>query len=226
VDSEIQKLKESGQIRIFMTQAGKMIMRNQEYARDILDLIANLDPADKVGKSLAKFLKWSTCNQTSILRDRLLSGVLHVEKATSHSRTSGSGSENGNGNARKRAIGVEEDIEESNLSLLEEDINNIVRAGFLLHRRDAENAIAFFFHHPKIGVTVQTCISMRSQILSILNKVRFKEMQEKKIAKSKLAFEKNLSMDLKFYLEDLLGSGKITFIRQPSTGERIWRIPN
>ncbi len=105
------------------------------------------------------------------------------------------------------------------------DVQGIVdaatRAGFLLPRRDIENA--YWISHPFIGMLSRDLYKGRAELLRAISRSKYKELRENDLRKKKLKLSCKNGLGFEFVLRDLLGLGKIerfcipsgTFLRIP-----------
>lgn len=86
----------------------------------------------------------------------------------------------------------------------------LVRAGFLLPRRDVRlESDAFWLSHPRCGFMVTELRSGRSELLSVVSRSRYKEMREVELGRKPLKLSRPGGLGLAFHLADLLGVGKL-----------------
>ena len=198
VDAELLSLREGGVLRAFVIPSGTLLMKTQHYMADIDHFM----PSDaKCTHTTAAFRVWAAqCSATSVTRQRLLDG--HVREEPSSGGTPS--------NALSTAL------DDAGIKLL-------VDAGFLLHRRDTD-VQAFYFHHPRLGVTGAAISSMRKQLLAAVKRSRFKALSERQVAAAKLKRTNGfVPFTDQFHLKDLLGLGALKAVKTPK-GESIFRL--
>eukprot|EP00903_Cladosiphon_okamuranus_P016658 g15361.t1 len=100
--------------------------------------------------------------------------------------------------------------------------SKLIRAGFLLPRRDVGREEAYWFSMPQLGKVVTAITRGRKDIVAALKRTRYKEMRRAAMEKKNPA--KSTGLPLSFHVRDLLGLGMIqeldtpsgTFLRLPS----------
>ncbi len=93
-------------------------------------------------------------------------------------------------------------------------VHAAIRAGFLLPRRDIENA--YWISHPFIGMLSRDLYKGRAELLRAITRSKYKELRENDLRKKKLKFACKNGLGFEFLLRDLLGLGKIEQFSTPS----------
>lgn len=113
----------------------------------------------------------------------------------------------------------ESSIEHQELCLLlsiggkvkDEHISLIINAGLLTRQLIDPNM--YWFAIPNIGPVLKGLSQGRKELLSLLNRRRYKEMMLASLEKKRLRFS---LLDMRFHLRDLIGSGKLKTFQTPS----------
>ncbi|KAM0050895.1 putative non-specific serine/threonine protein kinase [Helianthus debilis subsp. tardiflorus] len=93
----------------------------------------------------------------------------------------------------------------------DEDISLLINAG-LLTRQLIESEM-YWFAIPNIGSVLKGLTQGRKELLSLLNRKKYKEMMLAILEKKRLRLS---PLDIRFHLRDLLGSGHLKTIQTPS----------
>ncbi len=100
-------------------------------------------------------------------------------------------------------------------------VDAAIRAGFLLPRRDIENA--YWISHPFIGMLSKDLYNGRAELLRAITRSKYKELRENDLRKKNLKLSGKNGLGFEFVLRDLLGLGKIERFSTPSGN--FLRIP-
>ncbi|CAM9370282.1 unnamed protein product [Choristocarpus tenellus] len=92
-------------------------------------------------------------------------------------------------------------------------LSELVRAGFLLPRRDVGHEEAYWFFFPKMGKFVTSVRHGRIEVLAALRRTQYKEMRRDSLEKRKLA---KSGLPLSFHIRDLLGLDLVRELDTPA----------
>ncbi|CAN1245108.1 Serine/threonine-protein kinase 19 [Linum grandiflorum] len=90
-------------------------------------------------------------------------------------------------------------------------ISLLINAGFLTRQLIDPNR--YWFTIPSIGVILKGISQGRKELLSLLNRRRYKEMMLALLEKKRLRMS---PLDIRFHLRDLIGSGHLKTVSTPS----------
>ncbi|KAK9057386.1 hypothetical protein SSX86_022221 [Deinandra increscens subsp. villosa] len=93
----------------------------------------------------------------------------------------------------------------------DEDISLLINAGLLT--RQLIDSDMYWFAIPNIGSVLKGITQGRKELLSLLNRKKYKEMMLALLEKKRLRLS---PLDIRFHLRDLLGSGHLKTIQTPS----------
>ncbi|KAI7742690.1 hypothetical protein M8C21_029858, partial [Ambrosia artemisiifolia] len=93
----------------------------------------------------------------------------------------------------------------------DEDISLLINAGLLT--RQLIDSEMYWFAIPNIGSVLKGITQGRKELLSLLNRKKYKEMMLAILEKKRLRLS---PLDMRFHLRDLLGSGHLKTIQTPS----------
>lgn len=93
----------------------------------------------------------------------------------------------------------------------DEDISLLINAGLLT--RQLIDPDMYWFAIPYIGSLLKGLTQGRKELLSLLNRKKYKEMMLALLEKKRLRFS---PLDIRFHLRDLLGSGHLKSVHTPS----------
>ncbi|MFS7902520.1 putative non-specific serine/threonine protein kinase [Helianthus anomalus] len=93
----------------------------------------------------------------------------------------------------------------------DEDISLLINAGLLT--RQLIDSEMYWFAIPNIGSVLKGLTQGRKELLSLLNRKKYKEMMLAILEKKSLRLS---PLDIRFHLRDLLGSGHLKTIQTPS----------
>ncbi|XP_048493578.1 uncharacterized protein LOC104894724 isoform X4 [Beta vulgaris subsp. vulgaris] len=93
----------------------------------------------------------------------------------------------------------------------DEQISLLVNAGILTRQLIDPNI--YWFAIPNIGSILKGISQGRKELLSFLNRRKFKEMMLSSLEKKRLRFS---SLDMRFHLRDLIGSGHLQTFQSPT----------
>ncbi|KAI3829767.1 hypothetical protein L1987_03895 [Smallanthus sonchifolius] len=93
----------------------------------------------------------------------------------------------------------------------DEDISLLINAGLLT--RQLIDSDVYWFAIPNIGSVLKALTQGRKELLSLLNRKKYKEMMLAILEKKRLRLS---PLDVRFHLRDLLGSGHLKTIQTPS----------
>ncbi|KAJ0956919.1 putative non-specific serine/threonine protein kinase [Helianthus annuus] len=93
----------------------------------------------------------------------------------------------------------------------DEDISLLINAGLLT--RQLIDSEMYWFAIPNIGSVLKGLTQGRKELLSLLNRKKYKEMMLAILEKKRLRLS---PLDIRFHLRDLLGSGHLKTIQVPS----------
>ncbi|KAK1428413.1 hypothetical protein QVD17_17246 [Tagetes erecta] len=93
----------------------------------------------------------------------------------------------------------------------DEDISLLINAGLLT--RQLIDSEMYWFVIPNIGSVLKGLTQGRKELLSLLNRKKYKEMMLSILEKKRLRLS---PLDIRFHLRDLLGSGHLKAIQTPS----------
>ncbi|KAD3338370.1 hypothetical protein R6Q59_026983 [Mikania micrantha] len=93
----------------------------------------------------------------------------------------------------------------------DEDISLLINAGLLT--RQLIDSDMYWFTIPNIGSVLKGITQGRKELLSLLNRKKYKEMMLAILEKKRLRLS---PLDMRFHLRDLLGSGHLKTIQTPS----------
>ncbi|XP_021982231.1 serine/threonine-protein kinase 19 isoform X3 [Helianthus annuus] len=93
----------------------------------------------------------------------------------------------------------------------DEDISLLINAGLLT--RQLIDSEMYWFAIPNIGSVLKGLTQGRKELLSLLNRKKYKEMMLAILEKKRLRLS---PLDIRFHLRDLLGSGHLKTIQTPS----------
>ncbi|CAM9130965.1 unnamed protein product [Ectocarpus sp. 12 AP-2014] len=133
---------------------------------------------------------------------------------------SGGGGGRGKGKERApdRKMGGDEEKDLRSLKQTEEEVvsltSKLIRAGFLLPRRDVGREEAYWFSMPQLGKVITSIARGRKDVLAALKRTRYKEMRRAALEKKNPA--KATGLPLSFHVRDLLGLGMIRELDTPS----------
>eukprot|EP00904_Undaria_pinnatifida_P004595 jgi/Undpi1/14136/HiC_scaffold_9.g03787.m1 len=124
-----------------------------------------------------------------------------------------------------RAEGMQEDEDDENeepdlwiLKRKREEvlslISKLIRAGFLLPRRDVAREEAYWFSMPQLGKVIASISRGRNAVVGALKRTRYKEMRRSALEAKNPA--KATGLPVSFHLRDLLGLGMIRELDTPS----------
>ncbi|CAM9582107.1 unnamed protein product, partial [Hapterophycus canaliculatus] len=100
--------------------------------------------------------------------------------------------------------------------------SKLVRAGFLLPRRDVGREEAYWFSMPQLGKVVLAISRGRKDVVGALKRTRYKEMRRAELEAKNPA--KSTGLPLSFHVRDLLGLGMIRETDTPSG--KFLRLPS
>ncbi|CAB1117281.1 unnamed protein product [Ectocarpus sp. CCAP 1310/34] len=120
--------------------------------------------------------------------------------------------------APDRKISGDEEKDLRSLKQTEEEVvsltSKLIRAGFLLPRRDVGREEAYWFSMPQLGKVITSIARGRKDVLAALKRTRYKEMRRAALEKKNPA--KATGLPLSFHVRDLLGLGLIRELDTPS----------
>ncbi|KAL8530262.1 hypothetical protein ACS0TY_007343 [Phlomoides rotata] len=93
----------------------------------------------------------------------------------------------------------------------EEHISQLITAGLLIRQLIDPNM--YWFSIPNIGSVLKGLSHGRKELLSFLNRRKYKEMMLVSLEKKRLQFS---PMDMRFHLRDLIGSGHLKTFQTPT----------
>ncbi|CAA0832185.1 Dolichyl-diphosphooligosaccharide--protein glycosyltransferase subunit 2 [Striga hermonthica] len=93
----------------------------------------------------------------------------------------------------------------------EEHISKLISAGLII--RQLIDPDMYWFSIPNIGSVLKGLSQGRKELLSILNRRKYKEMILASLEKKRLRLS---PLDMRFHLRDLIGSGRLKTIQSPS----------
>ncbi|KAG8641778.1 hypothetical protein MANES_12G033600v8 [Manihot esculenta] len=93
----------------------------------------------------------------------------------------------------------------------DDHISLLINAGLLTRQLIDPNV--FWFAVPNIGSVLKGLSQGRKELLSFLNRRRYKEIMLASLEKKRLRFS---PMDMRFHLRDLIGSGHLTTVNTPT----------
>ncbi|KAL7113110.1 hypothetical protein ACP275_04G043400 [Erythranthe tilingii] len=93
----------------------------------------------------------------------------------------------------------------------EEHISQLINAGLLIRQLIDQNM--YWFSIPNIGSVLKGLSQGRKEVLSFLNRRKYKEMMLVSLEKKRLRLS---PLDMRFHLRDLIGSGHLETIQTPS----------
>ncbi|XP_048337518.1 uncharacterized protein LOC107425768 isoform X2 [Ziziphus jujuba] len=93
----------------------------------------------------------------------------------------------------------------------DEHVSLLINAGLLTRQLIDPNM--YWFAIPNIGSVLKGLYQGRKEILSLLNRRRYKEMMLAPLEKKRLRFS---PLDMRFHLRDLIGSGHLKTIQTPT----------
>ncbi|KAL7151601.1 hypothetical protein ABFS83_04G042400 [Erythranthe nasuta] len=93
----------------------------------------------------------------------------------------------------------------------EEHISQLINAGLLIRQLIDQNM--YWFSIPNIGSVLKGLSQGRKEVLSILNRRKYKEMMLVSLEKKRLRLS---PLDMRFHVRDLIGSGHLKTIQTPS----------
>lgn len=93
----------------------------------------------------------------------------------------------------------------------EEHISQLINAGLLIRQLIDQNM--YWFSIPNIGSVLKGLSQGRKELLSLLSRRKYKEMMMTSLEMKRLRFS---SLDMRFHLRDLIGSGHLKTIQTPS----------
>ncbi|CAH9073768.1 unnamed protein product [Cuscuta europaea] len=93
----------------------------------------------------------------------------------------------------------------------EEHVSLLINAGLLTRQPIDPNM--YWFAIPSVGPVLKGLSQGRNELLSLLNRRKFKEMMMATLEKKRLRFS---LLDMRFHLRDLIGSGHLTTVETPS----------
>ncbi|EYU46443.1 hypothetical protein ABFS82_04G042300 [Erythranthe guttata] len=93
----------------------------------------------------------------------------------------------------------------------EEHISQLINAGLLIRQLIDQNM--YWFSIPNIGSVLKGLSQGRKEVLSFLNRRKYKEMMLVSLEKKRLRLS---PLDMRFHLRDLIGSGHLKTIQTPS----------
>ncbi|CAM9332678.1 unnamed protein product [Ectocarpus sp. 12 AP-2014] len=115
-------------------------------------------------------------------------------------------------------MGGDEERDLRSLKQTEEEVvsltSKLIRAGFLLPRRDVGREEAYWFSMPQLGKVITSIARGRKDVLAALKRTRYKEMRRAALEKKNPA--KATGLPLSFHVRDLLGLGMIRELDTPS----------
>ncbi|XP_023743383.1 uncharacterized protein LOC111891562 isoform X2 [Lactuca sativa] len=92
----------------------------------------------------------------------------------------------------------------------DEDISLLINAGLLT--RQLIDPDMYWFAIPNIGSLLKALTQGRKEVMSLLNRKKYKEMMLSLVEKKRLRFS---PLDIRFHLRDLLGSGHLKTLHTP-----------
>jgi hypothetical protein len=104
------------------------------------------------------------------------------------------------------------------IPLTDEDIEGVMRAGFLRSRRDTTANDVLWFSHPMVGPMSQWVLSFRKDIVASIKRTKFKEVSEREMEKKKLPSP----LGWRFHFWDCIGSGLV--VKCESPGGAFYRL--
>ncbi|XP_022879042.1 serine/threonine-protein kinase 19 isoform X2 [Olea europaea var. sylvestris] len=93
----------------------------------------------------------------------------------------------------------------------EEHISLLINAGIIIRQLIDQNM--YWFAIPNIGSVLKGLSQGRKEVLSFLNRRKYKEMMLAPLEKKRLRFS---PLDMRFHLRDLIGSGHLKTVQTPS----------
>eukprot|EP00752_Nemacystus_decipiens_P006137 g5535.t1 len=115
-----------------------------------------------------------------------------------------------------KGVGNDQDLR--SLKRSEEEVlavtSKLIRAGFLLPRRDVGREEAYWFSMPQLGKVITAISRGRKDIVAALKRTRYKEMRRAAMEAKNPA--KSTGLPLSFHVRDLLGLGMIQELDTPS----------
>ncbi|CAI9776670.1 unnamed protein product [Fraxinus pennsylvanica] len=93
----------------------------------------------------------------------------------------------------------------------EEHISLLINAGIIIRQLIDQNM--YWFAIPNIGSVLKGLSQGRKEVLSFLNRRKYKEMMLTPLEKKRLRFS---PLDMRFHLRDLIGSGHLKTVQTPS----------
>lgn len=93
----------------------------------------------------------------------------------------------------------------------DEDISILINAGLLTRQLIDSNM--YWFAIPNIGSVLKGLSQGRKELLSLLNRKKYKEMMLAPLEKKRMRLS---PLDIRFHLRDLLGSGQLKTVQTPS----------
>ncbi|XP_057798114.1 uncharacterized protein LOC131014236 isoform X2 [Salvia miltiorrhiza] len=93
----------------------------------------------------------------------------------------------------------------------EEHISQLISAGLLIRQLIDQNM--YWFSIPNIGSVLKGLSQGRKELLSLLNRRKYKEMMMASLEMKRLRFS---PLDMRFHLRDLIGSGQLKISQTPS----------
>jgi len=101
--------------------------------------------------------------------------------------------------------------------LTEQDLDVLVKQGFLIARRDTSADDVMWFAHPQMGAIVKALLKARKAVIAAISRTRYKELDEK--ALKKLSFP--LGFD--FHMHDIRGMQLVKHFKAPD-GSSVYRL--
>eukprot|EP00246_Nothoceros_aenigmaticus_P017964 TRINITY_DN9162_c0_g1_i2.p1 TRINITY_DN9162_c0_g1~~TRINITY_DN9162_c0_g1_i2.p1 ORF type:complete len:148 (-),score=21.04 TRINITY_DN9162_c0_g1_i2:74-517(-) len=86
-------------------------------------------------------------------------------------------------------------------------ISLLINAGLLV--RQLADDTSYWFSIPNVGYVLKNLTEGRKELLSFINRRRYKEVLQAELNRRKLRYSQ---LDMRFHLRDLLGSGKLQSI--------------
>ncbi|XP_042003650.1 serine/threonine-protein kinase 19 homolog isoform X1 [Salvia splendens] len=93
----------------------------------------------------------------------------------------------------------------------EDHISQLISAGLLIRQLIDQNM--YWFSIPNIGSVLKGLSQGRKELMSLLSRRKYKEMMMAALEIKRLRFS---SLDMRFHLRDLIGSGQLKTIQTPS----------
>ncbi|KAH9785377.1 serine/threonine-kinase [Citrus sinensis] len=186
VDRELESLRRERVLRVFKLNTGQddhAIMFLDDYLNQIECVVKRMEEKKQVNLEVFEWF------QTHVLDSKLEPSVGHEELV--------SGSD-------CSLLSIVGKVKDEHISLL-------INAGILT--RQLIDPDMYWFAIPNIGSVLKGLSQGRKEILSFLNRRKYKEMMLALLEKKHLRFS---PLDMRFHLRDLIGSGHLKTIHTPT----------